>query len=136
MQTNIGYEMWNDGSQYNGTYLSGKKDGIGTYLWSDKTFYQGEWKENNIHGYGIYYFSDGRIYMGEWKVNQMNGFGKFIWKEEGNVIKFGLWNYGKKEKNFDEEEFFINVDKSNNEKKYIYYYKMDINEIKNFMEIY
>ena len=42
-----------------------------------------------------------------------------------------------KKKNFeDEDEFFLGVDKSINEKRFIYYYKMDINEIKNFMEVY
>jgi hypothetical protein len=116
-----------------GEWKVNQMNGFGKFIWKEGKKYYGFYQFDKKNGFGIYFWPNDKFFIGFWKDGKQNGYGKYV---KGNVIKFGLWNYGKKEKNFDEEEFFINVDKSVNEKKYIYYYKMDINEIKNFMEIY
>ena len=117
-----------------GEWKVNQMNGFGKFIWKEGKKYYGFYQFDKKNGFGIYFWPSDKFFIGFWKDGKQNGFGKYV---KGNNVKFGLWNNGKKEKNFaDEDEFFLGVDKSINEKKFIYYYKMDINEIKNFMEIY
>jgi hypothetical protein len=77
----IGIEKYKDGSIYKGEYKKGVKHGIGVYYWEDGSIYEGEWKYNIMEGYGIYKFKDGSICSGFWTSNQINGFGKFTFPD-------------------------------------------------------
>ena len=46
-----------DGGEYNGWIVDGKRHGIGTYKFADGTIYQGQWFKDEIRGYGIMTYS-------------------------------------------------------------------------------
>ena len=78
---NIGIETWEDGSQFEGNYIDGRKEGKGKFLWMDGSFYEGDFNDNKLEGNGTYKWQDGRIYTGQWKDSQMQGIGKFIFPD-------------------------------------------------------
>ena len=49
-------------------------------------------------GYGIFKWPTGRIYEGEWLEGKQHGSGKTC--DKNGIIKFGLWQYGKRIKLF------------------------------------
>ena len=49
----IGIESWIDGTNYEGQYKDGKKNGKGRFVWSDQSIYEGKLKDNMLEGYGI-----------------------------------------------------------------------------------
>ena len=80
MKNGYGIEKYGDNSEYKGSFLNGKRDGIGYYYWyEDNSSYEGEWKENKLNGYGIYKFKDGSEYRGQWKRSKLHGFGIFYY---------------------------------------------------------
>ena len=69
------------------------------------------------------------MYIEFFKERKKHGLGKLI--HNGN-IKYGLWNFGKKEKFFKNEEDFVdNFDE--NEERYSTYFKWDINKLKKYL---
>jgi hypothetical protein len=77
-----GQEVWQDGSEFTGTYINGLKEN-GRFTWrtvSDYAnfepipeSYTGQFKQNLFHGHGTYEWGDGRGYVGEWAYGSMNG---------------------------------------------------------------
>ena len=41
LQHGKGVETWHEGSQYEGDYVLGKKEGLGKYIWADGSEYEG-----------------------------------------------------------------------------------------------
>ena len=60
------------------------------------------------------------------KEGKQHGLGKYIQNE---TIKYGLWNFGKKQKFFDNEDDFLD-NLGDNEEKCASFFKWDINKIK------
>ncbi|EGR33037.1 protein kinase domain protein [Ichthyophthirius multifiliis] len=91
------YEVYQDGSIYNGQVINGIRDGQGIFTYNEGgSYFVGEWKNGNIHGYGILYYPNKQIaYEGEWQKNKFNGNG-IVYNEKIKVIEF--INY----KNFDQ----------------------------------
>ena len=44
------YQIWPDGSLYDGEYVNGEKEGYGTFDWMDGQLYKGDWKAEKQHG--------------------------------------------------------------------------------------
>ena len=44
------YQVWKDGSRYEGTFVHGKAEGYGIYTHKDGTKYEGEWKDDKVKG--------------------------------------------------------------------------------------
>ena len=90
-------------------------------------FYKNDKKE----GFGIYYWPNNRFFIGFWKAAKQNGPGKYI---KDNKIKYGVWNDGKREKWFENEEEFINYLKPK-EKKYLFAFQNNIDKLKKFLDL-
>ena len=105
--------------------------GYGEFVWKEGKKYYGFYKNDKKNGFGIYYWPNEKYYVGFWKDGKQNGLGKYI---KGNNIRYGVWKDGKKESWFgNENEFFNNLD--GNFEKFKFMFRMEIGEIKNFMEI-
>ena len=65
-----GYQIWSDGSIYEGYWANDKANGRGRLIHGDGDIYDGEWKDDKAHGYGIYLHSDGAKYDGSWLNDQ------------------------------------------------------------------
>ncbi len=50
LQSGKGKEIFEDGSEYTGTYMNGKKHGKGKYMWSDSSLYEGDFKQDFFEG--------------------------------------------------------------------------------------
>ena len=91
-----GKYTWNDGVEYEGDWVKGKRCGFGitrTYRRTDhdgalfvEYGYEGEWKDSKKHGHGVWKYSkeyaNGTIkvyqsYDGEWYNDKKHGHGKF-----------------------------------------------------------
>ena len=91
-------KKFDNGSQYIGEMINGKKHGNGIYTSPSGCVYEGEFKDdkangkgiltdcnggkyegdwinNNAHGKGIMTYANGNKYEGEWKDNKKNGKG-------------------------------------------------------------
>ena len=99
--------------------------------WIEGNKYIGYYKNDKKDGFGIYYSPEGIIFIGNWKKGKQDGFGKYINK---NKIKYGIWNFGKNIKKYQNENDFYNDLKINNIKDTIF--KWDINTMKNVLEIF
>ena len=53
-------QIWPDGTEYFGQWLSGKANGLGHIKHSDGDSYDGEWVNGRAHGIGVYRFQAGR----------------------------------------------------------------------------
>jgi len=58
-----------DGSQYTGSWVDNRREGIGTMLAPDGSIFHGEYHENMKHGHGRLQFPDGNIFEGDWQGN-------------------------------------------------------------------
>ena len=106
-------------------------NGYGEFYWKDGKKYFGYYNNDKKNGFGIFFWPNEKFYIGFWKEGKQNGIAKFI---KGNIVKFGIWKDGKKDRCFNNEnEFYMEM--RNNEQKFIKFFKMTIGEIKNFFEI-
>lgn len=62
-----GYQIWADGSLYEGYWKNDKANGRGRLIHADGDVYEGEWKDDKAHGFGRYMHTDGAQYEGYWK---------------------------------------------------------------------
>ena len=65
------HEEYTDGSIYDGTFTSGKRNGIGTMTWINNTGPMGSYK-----------------YAGTWNDDKMNGLGTIYWKKGGTHANY------------------------------------------------
>ena len=115
---------------YFGMWNNNEMNGYGEYYGKNNKKYFGFFKNNKKNGFGILFFENEKFFVGFWKNGKQNGIGKYI---NGELFKYGLWDNGIKIRWFNENEFVNYLDI--NEKKYLIMFNMDVNEIKNFMQI-
>ena len=63
----FGFQVWPDGSIYEGYWKNDKANGRGRLIHADSDVYEGLWVDDKAHGYGEYTHTDGAKYCGEWK---------------------------------------------------------------------
>jgi len=107
--------IYNDGGQFDGFFVEGKKRGYGAEFNNGNLLYRGEWFENEMHGcgyrkfndaeyvgyfvnglphgFGVYFYNDGDIYVGEHKQGHLHGKGTYIYTD-GTQLE-GWWYDGK-----------------------------------------
>lgn len=120
-----------DGRKYIGQWENNQMHGYGEFTWKEGKKYCGFYKDDKKEGFGIYYWPNLRFYIGFWKEGKQHGIAKFI---QGNVVKYGLWINGYKDKWFDnEKEFYDNF--NTKDKNIRHFFEYDTNEIKKFLEI-
>ena len=54
-----GYQIWADGSIYEGYWIDDKANGKGRLIHADGAIYEGYWKDDKADGYGVYTHADG-----------------------------------------------------------------------------
>lgn len=112
---------YGNGEVYHGQFLRGEKSGTGVYEWNDGRRYKGKWLEDTMEGFGTFTWGDGRKYQGEFKNGVKDGKGKFLFSnggffegkfkrglehgkgkifKPGEGLSHGIWEYGRKRKNF------------------------------------
>ena len=106
-------------------------NGYGEFRMAEDKKYIGFYKEDKREGFGIYYWPNNGIFIGLWKEGKQNGVGKYI---KDDLVKYGIWKSGKKEKFFENEDEFLNSLDSKN-KKYISFFQSDINKIKKYLDL-
>ena len=149
----IGTYIWSDQRTYEGEWKNNNIEGFGIYIYANGKQYSGEWKNNQMNGYGeftwmegkkyvgyykndkkdgfgIYYWPNNRFFVGFWKCGKQNGIGKYI---KGNVIKYGVWKEGKREKWVEEKDFTNDLDSDDD--NFIYFFQWNINKLKNFIKV-
>jgi hypothetical protein len=105
--------------------------GYGEFSWKDRRKYCGFYNNDKKNGFGIHYWPNGeKYYVGFWKDGKQHGPGKYI---KGNDMKYGVWNDGKKERWFENENEFINS-LNENELKFMGMLLKKINAIHEFMK--
>ena len=75
MRHGRGYQIWSDGSVYEGYWKADKANGRGRLIHADGDIYDGYWKDDKAHGYGVYTHTDGAKYQGEWQDDKQHGQG-------------------------------------------------------------
>ena len=149
----IGTYIWTDQTMYQGEWKNNVLEGFGIYLYANGKKYLGEWKNSQMHGYGefqwaegkkylgfykndkkdgfgIHYWPHNRFFIGFWKCGKQHGIGKYI---KGNVIKYGVWKEGKREKWVEEREFTNDLDSGDD--NYSYFFQWNITKLKKYMEV-
>ena len=150
----FGTQIWNDLSKYEGEWKDNQFNGFGIYYFPDGKKYLGEWEKSCKNGFGEYYLNNGRKFVGFYKKDQRNGFGIYYYNDnifrinfwengrrhglgkyiKGNDVNYQLWENNKIIKNnIDELEFMQSFD--GKIEKYKYYFQLNDNEIKKFMNI-
>ncbi|TNV83491.1 hypothetical protein FGO68_gene3019 [Halteria grandinella] len=76
-----GYQVWPDGSLYEGWWKDDKANGKGRLIHADGDIYDGYWKDDKAHGFGIYSHLDGARYEGYWKEDKQHGEGIETWPD-------------------------------------------------------
>lgn len=71
--------IYDNGDQYTGDRVDGKRHGQGVYRWADGTVYTGHFREDMAEGEGVMEYSDGRKYVGQFRNDQKNGQGTYTW---------------------------------------------------------
>lgn len=90
--TGEGTYLANDGTRYEGGFVSGKFHGIGSVRYIDGTEYRGEWFEGGMQGDGTLLTSQGDNFSGIFKDNEFNGEGTLT-KANGDIYS-GYWVNG------------------------------------------
>ncbi|KZV26185.1 phosphatidylinositol 4-phosphate 5-kinase 9 [Dorcoceras hygrometricum] len=88
----LGKYAWSDGSEYEGEWRHGMRQGYGKLKWPSGALYEGEFSGNYMHGTGTYTRSDGMTYKGRWRLNLKHGLG-FQSYPNGDVFE-GSWIRG------------------------------------------
>ncbi len=106
--------VYADGSEYNGAWRNGRRNGLGTYIFpnldefrgkwvGDKRSgfgtltsainpsYEGLWDDNLPHGQGMLALKDGKVYTGNFVSGRRTGEGKLCLGESESVIFEGMW---------------------------------------------
>ena len=105
--------------------------GYGEFRWKEGKRYYGYYKNDKKNGFGMYYWPDDKFYIGFWRDGKQHGFGKYM---KGNAVKYGLWVDGKKERwLLNEKELFDSLEPR--DEKCIYMFKIDMRQMRLFMEI-
>ena len=79
--------------QYEGEWISDKREGNGKCLYPDNSSYIGDFKQDQPEGYGAYHWMGGCTYEGNWKSGKMEGAGQFTHSDGGVLKGFFTNNY-------------------------------------------
>ena len=105
---------YSDGSEYRGSWRSGRRNGLGTFAFVNldeyigkwvgdrrcgfgrltsavSNSYEGNWESNLQHGQGMLHLKDGYRYVGEFVRGNRHGMGKLLMPNSENVVYEGLW---------------------------------------------
>jgi hypothetical protein len=94
----VGQMVYDDGGNYIGEWVDGKRNGIGV-LKSKDFWYWGQFTDNQSNGFGgIFFYDNKEIYLGEWNMNKKDGL-FFLYKNK-------KWY----ETKFKNDEYVKNVD--------------------------
>lgn len=88
-----GKMLYEDGSEYEGSWLDGARHGRGKCFIVDGSEYEGEFWEGHFHGQGRMTWNDGGFYIGEWCDGEINGKGKEV-RPDGTIHHDGEWSHG------------------------------------------
>lgn len=89
-----GFQIWPDGSLYEGFWKNNKANGRGRLIHADGDVYEGEWKDDKAHGLGVYSHADGARYEGYWMEDKQHGKGVERWPD--GAVYDGNYNEGQK----------------------------------------
>lgn len=81
---------------------------FGAYKYQNGTQYAGAWLDGKRHGQGIFFYNTGHFYIGSWKKNMKHGKGVIFFPNGSYYI--GLWEEDTRVKNFSEENFVFECD--------------------------
>ena len=156
-KSGIGTYAWSDGSNYQGEWINGLPNGTGIFNDNKNRVYEGEWRYGKMNGIGLFKWDDGRKYIGLFSDDKREGFGIFFWSRPlkiylgfwvnglqngiGKIFtstkeKYYLWEEGKILKKIsNNKEFDLQIDKENKEvmNKYLYFFKMTLDDLLTLM---
>jgi hypothetical protein len=89
-----GFQIWPDGSLYEGFWSENKANGRGRLIHADGDVYEGEWKDDKAHGLGVYIHADGAKYEGHWMEDKQHGKGVERWPD--GAVYDGHYDEGQK----------------------------------------
>lgn len=85
-----GRMVWGNGDEYDGTLVSGQRQGKGKFVWANGQRYEGDWKEGVPDGVGTFHFPEGIRYSGAVRNGAPRGSGRIEFPSgdsyEGDVI--------------------------------------------------
>lgn len=85
-----GMQKWENGNEFQGYYLMGKKNGLGE-LKTEKYVYFGNFENDKISGFGNMDFTNGDKYVGNFSNGLFDGKGKLL---KDDKIFNGIFNNG------------------------------------------
>lgn len=89
-----GFQIWPDGSLYEGYWRNNKANGRGRLIHADGDVYEGEWKDDKADGLGVYSHADGARYEGNWLEDKQHGKGVERWPD--GAVYDGNYHEGQK----------------------------------------
>ena len=125
-----GIYHFSDGRKYIGEWKNNYMDGFGIYLWKNNKKYYGFFKKGLKNGFGIFYLLNNKYVIGQWKDGKQNGFVKYINEDK---IKCGIYNDGRREKWYEDEDKFLYDLLKNNNNQFRKFFEMDIIELEKFL---
>ena len=125
-----GIYHFSDGRKYIGEWKDNYMNGFGIYLWKNNKKYMGYFKNGIKHGFGIFYLLNGKYVIGFWKDGKQNGFVKYINEDK---IRCGIYNDGKRERWYDDEDIFLYDYMKTDNNKYRSFFEMDIFSLEKYL---
>jgi len=89
---------YDNGNEYEGQFLKGKRHGRGKYTWTDGSVYDGDWLNGEQNGLGTLSMFNGNVFEGQFRHNNPDGECKLTTKDgvviEGNFKCYGRTPHG------------------------------------------
>lgn len=93
MPSGHGKQIWNNGDEFIGFFIAGKRNGVGKFYKKDGYTYHGNFDDNKINGYGVMMFPNGDEYKGNFLKGKYNGEGALSLVD--GTVKKGEFRKGK-----------------------------------------
>ncbi|KAL3805306.1 hypothetical protein HJC23_009013 [Cyclotella cryptica] len=98
-----GKMIYDNGNEYEGTWVNNKRDGNGTTKYASGNMYVGSWKEGKRHGFGVFHIKKtGDVYRGNWERGLKSGPGVYeyadgeidvsVYREDIRIGEGVRWN--------------------------------------------
>lgn len=87
-----GKQLWNNGDEFVGYFVAGKRNGLGKFYKKDGYTYHGNFTNNKISGYGSMTFPNGDEYKGNFTRGKFDGEGTLTMAD--GTIKKGNYRKG------------------------------------------
>lgn len=85
-------QEYDDGSEYTGGYLEGKRSGMGSYIFRNDDTYVGEWDNDLMSGNGEYTFADGATLTGIFEKGELKD-GFFTYSDLNGEYRVEVVNF-------------------------------------------